>query len=674
MTPMNTDYYPHFERLEDPEVIDYAQTQHQRTLDQFADAAMHEMAADMLAQIQNEKQIPFCQEHRARMYHHHQNADYPKGVYRVCTAASFRSGLPDWDILFSVEAFDEVLDDDVYLNHVTHCTLAPTRALLELSSGGGDATYTLEFDLASKSLVSGGFHFPLGKSHIAWRDENSVWVCPAWHEGQLTQSGYPREVWLLQRGQSMEEAQPVLQAAYEDMLIAACRYLDPQGRDLDVIEVAHDFYRKTYYWVDENIQAHALKLPDTCDLIGYLGGQLLVWLKSDWQRSNQRYTSGSLLAIKLHKGELGQAEVLFAPSAQCVLESVETTRQFVVMHVLNNVQSQLRAQQFKQGAWQEATVPSLPRGTIELVDQPYGGDVVYVAVSDFTTPLTLLCVDFALSDVAVLRKQPKQFDAKHMQAQQLWAQSVDGTNIPYFHVGKASDTPVPTIVYVYGGFAVAELPHYLGLLGRHWLSKGYAFVVANVRGGGEFGPAWHQAATLNNKHKSVEDLLAVVNDLQQRGLATAKQIGLQGGSNGGLMVLSAMTKQAQNVGAVVAEVPLADMLRYSHLSSGASWMAEFGDPDGDDKHIREALAELSPLHQLQENINYPSTLITTSLSDDRVHPAHAFKTHARLQDLGQDVWLFAPADGGHSGNSTQEQLAEETALVMSFFEQHLQAG
>ena len=668
---MNSDPYAQFENLDDPYVTNYAHTAHQRTLEAFVDDATLAMADDMLAQIQNDKQIPFCQEHRARMYHHFQSADYSKGVYRVCSAASFRSGLPDWDILFAVEAFDEVLGDDVYLNHVTHCTLAPTRALLELSSGGGDAAYTLEFDLTEKRIVDGGFHFPQGKNHIAWRDENSVWVCPAWHEGQLTHSAYPREVWMLERGHGMDEAIPVLQADVDDMLVAACRYLDPQGRDLDVIEVAHDFYRKTYYWVDEDIQAHALKLPDTCDLIGYLGGQLLVWLKSDWQRANQRYSSGSLLAVKLHKGELGQASVLFAPDAHSVLESVETTRQFVVMHVLNNVQSELRAQQFKQGAWHEAHAPSLPKGTIELVDQPYGGDVVYAAISDFTTPLTLLCVDFALQDVAVLRKQPKQFDAKNMLTQQLWANSADGTAIPYFHVGTPSEQPVPTIVYVYGGFAVAELPHYLGLLGRHWLSLGYAFVVANVRGGGEFGPAWHQAAILKNKHKSVEDLLAVVHDLHTRGLSTAKQTGLQGGSNGGLMALAAMVDEPDSVGAVVAEVPLADMLRYPHLSSGASWLAEFGDPHSEDEDEQRALYDLSPYHRIAHQRTYPATLLTTSLSDDRVHPAHAFKTYARLQQLEQASWLYCPEDGGHTGNTTQEELADETAVIMTFFAKQL---
>lgn len=668
---MNCDAHSHLEDLNRPETQQYATTAHAQTLAQFEDARTQDMAQDMLAQIQNEKQIPFCQEHRARMYHIHQNADYPKGVYRVCTAASFRSGLPAWEVLFSVEAFDEVLQDDVYLNHVTHCTLHPTRALLEFGSSGGDAAYTLEFDLAEKRLVDSGFHFPLGKNHIAWRDVDSVWVCPAWHEAQLTTSGYPRQVWLLERGNSMDEAISVLQAEVDDMFVAACRYLDPQGKDLDVIEVAHDFYRKTYYWIDANLEAQPLNLPETCDLIGYLGGQLLIWLKSDWQRANTRYANGSLLAVKLSKGQLGAAHVLFEPTATCILESVETTRQFVVMHVLDNVKSQLRAQQFSQGAWHMAHTPSLPQGTIELVDQPYGGDVMYVAISDFTTPLTLLCVDFAQQDVAVLRKQPKQFDAKNMQTQQFWAQSADGTRIPYFHVGTPSDTPKPTIVYVYGGFAVAELPHYLGLMGRHWLSQGYAFVVANVRGGGEFGPQWHQAAMGINKHKTIQDLLSVVDDLQQRGLATAAQIGLQGGSNGGLVVLATMTQAPTQIGAVVAEMPLADMLNYTKWSSGTSWIAEFGDPDGEDEAVRATLAALSPYHNLQDNMTYPKTLLTTSFSDDRVHPAHALKTHARLQELQQAAWLLCPEDGGHSGNGTQDQLAEETALILRFFEQQL---
>ena len=290
--------------------------------------------------------------------------------------------------------------------------------------------------------------------------------------------------------------------------------------------------------------------------------------------------------------------------------------------------------------------------------------MVYVAASDFTTPLTLFALDLNVMELTVLRRQPKQFDAGGIKVQQLHAQSSDGVSIPYYHVGKQTAPDTPTLVYVYGGFGMPELPHYLGTIGRHWLAQGHAFVLANVRGGGEFGPAWHQAAQGVNKHKSVDDLLAVVHDLAARGLSAPAHIGLQGGSNGGLVAASAFVRTPQSMGALVCEVPLTDMLNYAQLSAGASWIEEYGDPENPAE--RESLAALSPYHRLSDGQKYPPALITTSFSDDRVHPAHALKFYAKLRRISPQSWLYAPAEGGHSGNGTQAQTAAELACVLQF--------
>ena len=603
------------------------------------------------------------------MYHFYQSADYPKGVYRVCSAASYRTGMPDWQILFAVADFDEILGDDVYLDGVSHYVEAPHQVLLTLSSAGADAAYTLEFDLNAGAVVAGGFHFPAGKNHIAWRDADSVWVCPAWHERQLTRSGYPREVWLLRRGQSFAEAQPVYQMDAEGVMVNAWRYLDGQGAPIDLIEAADGFFSKDYLYVSNAGEAGRLKLPRDCEVVGYLAGQLLLQLRSDWARANQSYPAGALVAVKLSKGELGAAQVLFAPNGTQALESVETTKRFVVASILDNVSGRLKAWKFSDGLWQEADLPALPQGALELADQPWGGDVVYVAASDFTTPLTLFALDLNVMELTVLRLQPKQFDADGIQVQQLHAESADGVRIPYYHVGKKAAPDTPTLVYVYGGFGVPELPHYLGTIGRHWLAAGNAFVLANVRGGGEFGPAWHHAAQGLNKHKSVDDLLAVAADLAARGMSSPKHIGLQGGSNGGLVTAAAFVREPQRIGALVCEVPLTDMLNYTQLSAGASWIEEYGDPANPAE--RESLAALSPYHRLSDGLNYPPALITTSFSDDRVHPAHALKFYAKLRRSSPQSWLFAPAAGGHSGNGTQAQTAAELACVLRFLQQAL---
>ncbi|MDO4998067.1 MAG: prolyl oligopeptidase family serine peptidase [Neisseria sp.] len=661
------DEYAFLHDLESEQTRHLVQTAHAKAAQQFMqDAEFLALKDDIRTQLQDEKQIPFCQEHRAKMYHFHQSEAYPKGVYRVCSAASYRSGLPNWQVLFSVADFDELLGDDVYLDGVSHYVESPNQVLLSLSAAGGDAAYTLELDLATGALVDGGFHFPLGKSHIAWRDADSVWVCPAWDERQLTQSGYPRQVWLMKRGQSFAEAEPIYQMSADGMMVNAWRYLDGQGSPIDLIEAATGFFTKDYLQVFADGETARLNLPHDCDIVGYLAGQLLVQLRDAWVRANQTYPAGSLVAVKLNKGELGAAQVLFEPNETQAIASVETTKRFVVVHFLEQVAGKIKAFKADKGGWVEQVLPTLPSGALELCDQPWGGDVLYIAASDFVTPLTLFALDLQVNELSVLRKQRKQFVADDIQTQQLWATSADGIAIPYYHVGKTANANTPTLVYVYGGFGMAELPHYLGNIGRHWLARGGAFVLANVRGGGEF-KYWHRAAQGKRKHKSVDDLLAVLHDLCERGFTSPKHIAVQGGSNGGLVVASAFVREPESMGAMVCEVPLTDMLNYADLSAGASWIDEYGDPA--DPQMREYLANLSPYHQLASDKQYPPALISTSLSDDRVHPAHALKFYAKLAQHSDKTWLYAPETGGHSGNSTQEQTAADLACVLRFLQE-----
>ena len=666
---------PHqsLEDLAAPATQQFIAQEHAATLDRFCQSSEYAALRDaILAQLQDERQIPFCQEHRARMYHFHQSPEYPKGVYRVCTAASYRAGLPEWQTLFSVADFDEILGDDVYLDGVSHYVEQPEIALLTLSPSGSDAAYTVEFNLATHQIVPNGFHFPLGKNHIAWRDENSVWVCPAWDERQLTPSGYPREVWLMQRGQTFDQAQAVFRQPENGVMVHAWRYLDPQGAPIDLIESATSFFQKTYYQVSKTGEPQPLALPRDADIVGYIAGQLVVQLKSAWHRANQSYPAGSLIAVKLNKGVLGAAQCLITPNAQQAIESVETTRRYIIANLLDNVSGSLKAWQWQNGAWHEAALPSLPNGAIDLTDQPWGGDVLYLAASDFTTPLTLYALDLSVMELSVMRRQVAQFNAEGIIVEQHHAPSADGTPIPYYWVGKQPRQPeTPTLVYVYGGFNVPELPHYMGVIGKHWLEQGNAFVLANIRGGGEF-TGWHEAAQRQHKHKSVDDLLAVVQHLCQQGYSRAERIAIQGGSNGGLIVASAYTRQPENIGAMVCEVPLTDMLRYPQLYAGASWIEEYGDPA--DPPMRDYLAAFSPYHNVSGSLKYPPALITTSLADDRVHPAHALKFHAQLRAHHAPSHLYAPASGGHTGNGTQQETAEELACVLRFLAETVGEG
>lgn len=658
------DSYAYLEDLSSPETLSFARQAHAETLAKFAASPEFDrLKADIAAQLQDERQIPFCQEHRAKMYHFHQNEAFPKGVYRVCPAASYRAGMPDWKVLFSVADFDEILGDDVYLDGVSHYVEQPERVLLSLSAAGGDAAYTVEMDLASGSIVEGGFHFPLGKNHIAWRDEDSVWVCPAWDERQLTAAGYPREVWLLRRGQEFSDGLPVYQADADGMMVNAWRYLDGQGAPVDLIEAASGFFTKQYLQVFADGSTAALNLPSDCEIVGYLAGQLLMQLRGAWVRANQSYPAGSLVAVKLNRGQLGEAFLLFEPDEMQALESVETTKRFVAASILDKVKGRLKAWKWTDGRWQEQSLPALPDGALELTDQPWGGDVLYIAAGDFTTPLTLFALDLNVNELSVLRRQPKQFVSDGIRVEQFWAESADGVRVPYFAVGKTFSSDTPALVYAYGGFGVPELPHYLGSIGRHWLQEGKTFVLANIRGGGEF-KYWHRAAQGKRKHKSVDDLLAVLHDMHRRGISSPGRTALQGGSNGGLICASALVREPQSMGAVVCEVPLTDMLRYAELSAGASWIDEYGDPS--DPEMRDYLAAFSPYHQISDGISYPPVLLTGSLSDDRVHPAHALKFHAKLRGLNARSHLYMPPTGGHTGNGTQQDTAAELACVLCF--------
>ena len=659
------DPYQYLENLNSSQTHHFVQQAHEQTTTQFCQSDYFlKTKQQITAHLQDDKQIPFCQEHRAKMYHFHQSADFPKGVYRVCSAASYRAGLPEWQILFSVADFDEILGDDVYLDGVSHYVLQPEMVLLTLSSSGSDSAYTLEFNLNTGKIVPNGFHFPLGKNHIAWRDENSVWVCPAWDTRQLTTSGYPREVWLMKRGENFDQATPVYQMNESGVMVHAWRYLDGQGAPIDLIEAANTFFTKDYFYVHADTQAVKLPLPTDCDILGYLAGQLLIKLKSDWQRSKQKYVSGSLLAVKLNKGELGEAYCLFVPTQSQALECVETTRKFIIASLLDNVSGSLKAWKWENGVWLEQHLPRFPNGAIEITDQPWGGDTVHLTASDFVTPLTLFSLDLNVMELTVLRRQPKQFDTQDIVVTQHFTNSLDGTSIPYYHVGKQKTPNTPTLIYVYGGFDVAELPHYLGSIGQHWLTQGNAFVLANVRGGGEFAH-WHKAAMRENKHKSVDDLLSIINDLCERGYSSHQKIAIQGGSNGGLMVASAFVRQPEKIGAMICEVPLTDMLRYTKLYAGASWIDEYGNPDN--PHAYEYLSKFSPYHQLDNTKHYPPAFITTNLSDDRVHPAHALKFYAKLRNNpNAKAWLYAPKTGGHTGNGTQTDTAAELACIFAF--------
>lgn len=646
-----------------------------------SDPRFEGLQASILGNLRDTRQIPFFAEHDGWLYNFHQDEQHPRGVYRRTTLDSYRNNNQEWQIVIDVDQLATEEEVDWYMDGVSHYTLLPTRVLLSLTPGGSDATVTREYDLDTQAFVVDGFAFPYGKNHIAWRDLDSVFVCPAWEESQLSRAGYPREAWLLERGQTWDEASFLLELDEEAMMVAAWRFLDAGGNAaaatpvaFDIIEASDSFYSKTYYLLNQD-RLFALPLPPRAEIEAYSHGDLIVKLAEDWIFAGQNHAAGSLLAVacSAENGKVGRISTLFVPGERQSVEMVEATLNLLAIIVIDNVKSRLLTLRQQDGEWLPHANPLPTDGVIEFADQPWHSDLLYYSYSDFLTPAGLYRIDLAANLAPeVLRQQPAAFDASGYVAEQLHASAPDGTDIPYFVVHKgelARDGDAPTLLYGYGGFEVPMMPYYMDNFGPKWLEKGGVFVVANIRGGGEFGPAWHQAAQGTKRQVSFDDFIAVAEDLIARGITSPRRLGIEGGSNGGLLVGACMVQRPELFNAVVCEVPLLDMLRYTELLAGASWIDEYGDPADPDE--RAVLAAYSPYHHIAANAQYPLALFTTSSKDDRVHPAHARKMVAKMQAMGHEVLFYETDGGGHGGNTGQEQTAAELARVLIYLYQQL---
>ncbi|WP_373975390.1 prolyl oligopeptidase family serine peptidase [Chitinibacter sp. SCUT-21] len=648
-----------------------------------ADPRFAPLSQDILNNIQNSAQIPLFSVHDGVLYNFFQNQQHPRGVYRSTTLDSYRQAATEWQVLLDLDALAEAEQVDWYLSGVEHCTLMPSRCLLSLSIGGGDRCVIREYDLQQRQFVAAGFEFPYSKSQVSWRDPDSVFVCPAWDEDQITEVGYSAEVVLYRRGQAWGDAASMIVLPANILKASAWRFLDGDGTAFDVIEAAQDFYRRSYFLLDARLGEAAepihLRLPLRCTLEAYTHGDLIIKIDVDWvyrqADQQQDFKAGSLLAIACdaHTGELGRSQLLFAPTATQSVQMLEANLNGLFVLALDNVTSRVLTFEHCHGAWQPSS-NTLPRdGVIDFVAQPWQSDELFYLFHHFLQPAQLCRTTLGNHQTSeLLRSQPPAFCADTLQVQQFFAKSKDGTQVPYFMVASkdiALDGNTPCLLYGYGGFAVPLLPNYLDNLGQHWLQQGCAYIVANVRGGGEFGPSWHEAARGERRQNSFDDFIAVAEDLIARGVTRPQKLAIQGGSNGGLLVAASMLQRPELFAAVVCEVPLLDMLRYHELGAGASWMAEYGDPV---KHA-DILGVYSPYHNIKtaSEQHYPSVLLTTAANDDRVHPAHARKMAAKLANAGHVVWFCESQVGGHMGQTSQQEIAQDLARALVFLYQQL---
>ena len=540
-------------------------------------------------------------------------------------------------------------------------------ALITLSRGGSDAAVVREFDMHTGEFVVDGFEVPEAKTQISWEDEKTVLIGTDWGEDSLTESGYPRLVKRWRRGTPLEDAETLFSGAHSDVIVAASRDRTP-GFERTVLSRAVDFFNDEVYELRDG-EFIRIDAPTDATVSSHRDW-LLIELRTDWHTAAGRYRAGSLLAANYDEFLSGTADlhVVFEPDEHTSLNQYAWTKDKLVIVTLADVVS--RVQTVTPGSWVTEPVPGIPDNTnAVIVDTDDLGDELFLDLSGFTTPSRLLHGPIE-GPLELVKSAPSFFDAEDLTVTQHFATSADGTAIPYFVVGhRDSAGPGPTLLGGYGGFEVSRTPGYEGVMGRLWLARGGTYVLANIRGGGEYGPGWHTQAMREGRHLVAEDFAAVAEDLVRRGITTVNQLGAQGGSNGGLLMGVMLTRYPELFGALVCSVPLLDMRRFHLLLAGASWVAEYGDPDDPDDWA--FISEYSPYQNISRDRHYPPLLMTTSTRDDRVHPGHARKMTAALEAAGHHVQYYENIEGGHAGAADNAQTAFRSALIYEFLHRTL---
>jgi prolyl oligopeptidase len=627
----------------------------------------------LLAILDSDAKIPAVTKMGPHYYNFWKDARHQRGLWRRTTLEEYRKPEPAWEVVLDLDALAETEKVNWVWHGATPLSPAYEICIVELSRGGADADVKREFDLKAKTFIEGGYTLPEAKGDIAWRDRDSVFVSTDFGPGSLTSSGYPRVVKQWSRKTPLDRAETVFECKPEEMRAFAFRDLTP-GFGRDFVGRSLTFFTNELYLRRDG---KLIKIEKPDDATASVDRELLlVTLRTDWAVGGKTYAAGSLIATDFEGFLKGDREfdVLFEPSERKSLGGFSPTRHHILLNELDNIRSRIYILTHLEGRWDRQPLPGVPElGTsgASAVD-PDESDDYWFRTTDFLTPNTLAIGTVGGAPPERLKQDPAFFNASGLAVSQHEATSADGTRIPYFQVARADlplDGSTPTLLTGYGGFQLSRVPAYGGGVGAAWLESGGVYVLANLRGGGEFGPKWHKAALKANRPRVYEDFAAVTEDLIRRKVTSPPHLGIQGGSNGGLLVGNMLTRRPELFGAVVCQVPLLDMRRYHTLLAGASWMGEYGNPDLPEEW--EFIRGFSPYHNLKEGAKYPRTLFTTSTRDDRVHPGHARKMAARMKGMGSDLLYYENIEGGHGGAADNKQAAFMSALAYSFLRQQL---
>ena len=676
------DPYVWLETLDSPKVMDWVRAQNARTLAVLEkDPHFEALHRDALAVAQAPDRIPEPRIAGGAVLNFWQDARHVRGIWRTTSIEDYAAADPKWKTLLDLDELARTEGANWVWKGADCEESVGRRCMVRLSEGGEDATAAREFDLVEGRFVEGGLRVPRAKSWLAWEDRDTLLVATEWSPGEVTKSGYPYIVKRLARGGSPASAVEVFRAPHpQDVVwVIPVSFRDGAGHAFSLLQLARSFFETEFYLVSDQGPVR-LGLPLKAEVAGLVDGQIIVRLAQDWLAGGKSFAQGSVVAVDLEAARKAPASLqpvlVHAPGPRESILAMTVTQGELVMTTLENVRGRAAVlRRGSDGAWSRRVLSLPENSAVSLLDADLHGSTVYFQVEGFLDPVGLWRADARTGVAQRIRAQAPQFDATRHVVEQLEARSSDGTMIPYFVVRPAAmarDGHNPTILSAYGGFEISETPNYEPTRGKLWLERGGTFVLANIRGGGEFGPAWHEAGLKTKRQIIYDDFASVARDLAARGIADRAHLGIVGGSNGGLLMGVEMTQHPELFRAVQIAVPLLDMLRFETIQAGASWVGEYGSVEVPAE--RDFLASISPYANLRRGVDYPEPFIWTTTRDDRVGPQHARKFAARLSEWGVPYYFYEVIEGGHGAGANLQESARTRALGYTYFARRLQAA
>jgi prolyl oligopeptidase len=664
------------EEVESDEALNWVEKHNSETMSQLASDPGYQPALDIVTHLLNaEDRIAYGSIKGDYVYNFWQDEEHVRGILRRTSLEEYLKASPEWETALDIDQLNRDEGQSWVYKGISYLPPDYDRGLVSLSPGGKDAVEVREFDLIYKKFIKDGFFLPEAKSNVDWYDANTLIIGTDFGEGSLTTSGYPRFVKLWQRGTGLDEARTLLEGDTSDVWTWGWCHHSTEGRTF-IVERGVSFWESIHWLVDEELNLIQLPFPTDATIQEIFKNYVVVKLHSDWLG----IAEGSVIAVKttdLSADDIrSKIDVIFTPDETTTAEYVTVTKDYMIVSILENVSGKILyyvppdTQTGNEWTSKEIALPGL--ATVGVFSTSAYTNNLMVWYEDFLNPTSVSLLSDPGGTPKEIKSLPARFDAGGFQVHQYQATSRDGTSIPYYVVAAKDlhlDGSNPTLLYGYGGFRSSLTPKYSGTIGQLWLEKGGTYVLANIRGGGEFGPRWHKAGLLENRQRCFDDFIAVAEDLIERKITSPKHLGIEGGSNGGLLVGAVFTQRPELFGAVVCQVPLLDMLRYHKLPPGASWMGEYGDPDIPEQ--RAYIAKYSPYQNLKKGVDYPDVLFVTSTKDDRVHPGHARKMAARMEEFGNKVHFWEETEGGHAAAADNKQRAKRIALEFTYLHRML---